>query len=376
MQGLYLDGGLDRDVFITSFNNAVRVENIDCNDMYRDIIDNREFQDACYAPYNRSKQRQNFVKRQNPDSIMEAPVLFNDEFNNKTTAATLGRYMANQLRIMNLPVNLYWVEEAFEDVKNVDNITRADSLLDIPVTKMVSIYRDYIPSTVSNAMKEQSEEWLANIAKQNSVIELYEEGMDSPIYYRIDKEGNDKRPVDMRDSISIDYTLYSSHGILIESKCERIASFERQISRVKRSAEFDEESRKAVISNLESQLEMSKNVTTTLGGFFQNVISKCLPNIGEGGMITIWMPASYAPNLAINSRGLAYPNEGVVFNIALHKVTPVAEQVKKLPIPISKNFMQQPRADDKSLKMPDGSPLRLAPKSKGPITITPVKSAK
>lgn len=375
MQGLYLEGGLDRDIFIANFNNAVRVKDIDCEGMYRDIISNREFQDACYAPYNRTKQRQSFAKRHNPDTVMVAPVLFNEEFNSETTSAILGRHMANQLRIMNLPVNLYWVEEAFEDVKHVDNVAKADSLLDISVMEMVDMYRGYIPSKVSNTMKEQSEAWLANVAKQKDVVELCEEGMESPIYYRIDKAGSDRRPVDMRDSITIDYTLYSCHGILIESKDERIASIERQIARAERSEELDDESRELFVSNLKSQLELSKDVSTTLGGFFQNVISKCLPNIGEGGMITIWMPASYAPSLAISSRGLAYPNEGIVINISLQRVTPVAEQIKKMPTPISKGDMLHPKVSDKVVKM-GGRPTHLTPKGEGPVTITPVKSAR
>ena len=379
MQGLYLEGGLDRDVFITNFNETVRVKDIDLDKMYRDIIDNREFQDACYTPYNRTKQRQSFAKRMNPDSIMEAPVLFAEGFDIEPTSATLGRHMANQLRIMNLPVNLYWVEEAFEDVKNVDNVTTADSHLDISVMQMVDMYRGYIPSQVSNTMKEHSNEWLANVAKQKDVVELFENGMNSPIYYRIDKKGNDRCPVDTRDSIAIDYTLYSCHGILIESKDERVASIERQIERVKNSAEFTDDIRETYIANMEAQLEMAKNVTTTAGGFFHNVISKCLPNIGEGGMITIWMPADYAPSLAISSRGLAYPNEGIVINIELFSVTPVAEQVKKMPTPLSKDALK-PRVNQKVSSTQAGKPIapqkNVIQTPNGNLTITPVHSAR
>lgn len=383
MQGLYLEGGLDRELFMRSFNDAVETENIDPQRMYFDIVANREFQDACYTPYNRAKQRQKMLERQNPDTLIERPTLFNEEFNMNSTAGLLGRHMANQLRIMALPVNLHWVREAFEDVKMVEDITKADSLLLIPVTDMVSIYRSYIPNQVSTSMAEQSEMWLANIAKQDGVIELCEQGMDSPIYYRIDKAGNERRPQDLRDSINIDYMLYSCHGILVESNEERIASLERQLARVKRSNELDEETREKLSESLEMQLEHAQNTTTTLGGFFQDVIGKCLPNIGEGGEITIWMPASYAPGVAMNSRGLAYPNEALVFNIELRKVTPVSEQIKPMPKPISKDAIYKPNNNNsnKGLKVQQGHPKQLTPKGKistekGPVTITPVKSIK
>ena len=377
MQGLYLEGGLDRDIFIESFKEAVNVERVDSESMCRDIIMNREFQEECYMPYNRSKQRQAMTKRQYPDSIMEAPVLFNDEFELSTTSALLGRFMGNQLRIMHLPVNLYWVDDAFEDVKMVDNVKTADPYLNIPVLDMVGIYRGYVPNTVSQTMQDHSDEWLANVATQEGVIALQDAGMESPIYYRIDREGSDRRPVDRRDSITIDYTLYSCHGILIESRAQRVRDINRKIEYAKKSPEIGDAQRDEYVAMLQSQLEMSTNVATTLDGFFQQVVSKCLPNIGEGGMITVWMPASYAPNLAMSSKGLAYPNEAIVLNVNLLKVTPVAEQVRPLPTPImTKEMLKQ-----KSKVAPQaGAPISVKgsvkPAQNQKLTITPVNKAK
>lgn len=373
MQGLYLEDGFDRDVFIGSFKESVGRNNIDCESMYRDIIANREFQEECYMPYNRAKQRQAMTKRQYPDTIMAAPKLFNEDFDSVGTADMLGRFMANQMRIMHLPVNLYWVDEAFEDVKLVENITKADSLLSIPVVEMVDIYRRYIPDAVSKTMQEHSDEWLANVAKQEGVVTLQEEGMDSPIYYRIDREGSDRRPVDLRDSITIDYTLYSCHGILIESKEERINSISRKIEYAKKSTEIAPAQRDEYVAMLEKQLEASLEVSTTLNGFFQEAVSKCLPNIGEGGMITVWMPSSYAPNLSVNSRGLAYPNEGIVLNIELIKVTPVDEQVKVLKSPIVKDYIKPKTKVAPETAAPAANAQSGRQLSKGgKFTVTPV----
>lgn len=377
MQGLYLEDGLDRDVFINSFRESVKSESVDCQSMYRDIIANREFQEECYMPYNREKQRQSIAKRKNPDTVMVAPKLFNEDFDNVATSSLLGRFMANQLRIMHLPVNLYWVDEAFEDVKLVENIAKADSLLSIPVVEMVDIYRRYIPDAVSKTMQEHSDEWLANVAKQEGVVTLQEEGMNSPIYYRIDREGSDRRPVDLRDSITIDYTLYSCHGILIESKEERLNSISRKIEYAKKSTEIAPAQRDEYVAMLEKQLEASVEVSTTLNGFFQEVVSKCLPNIGEGGMITVWMPATYAPNLAMGSKGLAYPNEAIVLNVELIKVTPVAEQVKTLPMPLTKDALKPKTKVAPQAVVPISNPKGVKQPSKGDtkITVKPVSKA-
>ena len=85
----------------------------------------------------------------------------------------------------------------------------------------------------------------------------------------------------------------------------------------------------------------------------------------------------------MNSRGLAYPNEALVFNIELHKVTPVSEQIKPMPKPISKAAIYKPNNNNsnKGLKVQQGHPKQLTPKGKfsaekGPVTITPVKSVK
>lgn len=130
-QSTYLDAGYDREAFRDGFFEVLDASKIDYNAMRNTLVYVDEFGSTRYVPYMQTKQRNAFLQAMNPDAMTVTPILYNEEFNEEQVSAAMGRYMAGQLRHMQLPLNRHWIETAINDSYDLENMNMVDSVMRI-----------------------------------------------------------------------------------------------------------------------------------------------------------------------------------------------------------------------------------------------------
>ena len=166
-------------------------------------------------------------------------------------------------------------------------------------------------------MAEQSYKWLENVAQQKDFHPMIVVGL--TLYYRVDKAGNGVKPRSLKDTVSFSYDVYTQRGELVESLEERVATIRAALDKaLADTTATNKEMQAKRISTLQTQLEQNENLTVVLERAMIKGSQYGMQKVGEGGDITLWIPAS----LAYGAKGnkLVAPNEGIVMTIHLKSV--------------------------------------------------------
>lgn len=322
-QSTYLDAGYDKEAFRNGFFEALNAENFDRDSMRRMVAYVDDYTQMRYIPYMRTKSKNEFMKTMNPDAEVVTPILYNEEFPMDRVSESMGKYFATQMRLMRLSLNRHWVEVAMDDAFGLENMEMADSVMQLSM-------KDY-KATMSNAefiqgikdrLNEKCDEWLAHVAQQEGVCEYRPDETSDAAYYRIDELGGDVRATKECDSVYFDYQLYSCHGLLLESTEEMISAYDRIAERLVNDKSLSEEQREKNMAQIEKRREEIRSGGARLDNIKQKAVAGCIKEIGEGGQMTIWMPASHVLREAQNN---AYTNDGLVMTINLRRVVPQEE---------------------------------------------------
>lgn len=328
-QGLLMESDVDRDLLVEAFYETLDAESLDCDALYHTIVKVGEFNDFRYMPWMSQVRRNKTLLYVDPEAEVEEPVLFDDEFTREEMSAAIGRKMASELRFMQVSINRYWVEQAFNDASALGEYMIIDSIMRIPIMQLSSIVgaKEHKQNMLDYNVARTTA-WLDNVAKQDGVVPFTKEGQET-VYYRVDNEGNDRRPEAKTDSIYMEYELYSCYGLPIESTSTMLSTIERYAIRIAKDPAIDEPKRIKLNAELARQRDMTEAGGATLESLYFDVLGDCLKEIGEGGTITIWMPASHISNVALASKNLVYNGMGGVMTIHLKRVVHKAEQAAK-----------------------------------------------
>lgn len=337
-QVLVLEGGIDRELLVNNFFETLDAESVDLVDLHETAIKMNEFYSISLQPFMSMKQRNAAILSVKPDAELETPVLFDEEFTCEEMSALMGRKMAGELRMRQLPLNRYWIKQAFDDAAIIQGAMAVDEVMQLPVMDMLSLVRSKELSTqIADTFASQSAAWLDNVAKQDGVVALdCEDG--ERVYYKIHDRGNEVKPTSQSDSLYMEYSLYSCYGMPVESTKEMVAAMDRYIARLGNDATMDDNTRAKLLDEAEAQREIFSMGGATMKSLFFDLLGDCLKQIGEGGSITVWLPASHITNVVLDNENFVYSNMGGVITIKLNRVVPVEQQVarKRLPKPISK----------------------------------------
>ena len=333
-QGLVVESGMDRELLVGSFFEMLDAETIDCDELYNTAVVVGEFNECRYMPWMSQVRRNQTLLYVNPDAEIEEPELYNKEFTCEAMTVAIGRKMAAEVRMMDVPLNRYWVEQAFDDASAIGKYMVIDSVMRLPIMGVSSIVGSKErKQSMMDYHAARTAAWLANISEQEDVVSFTKEGQET-VYYRIDNDGNDRHPMDKKDSIYMEYSMYSCYGMPIESTNSMLATIDRYTARIANEPAIDEPTRIKLGADLARQREITKSGGATLESLF-DVVGDCLKEIGEGGTITIWMPASHISNVALASKNLVYDGMGGVMTIHIKRVVPKAEQApKKIQMPM------------------------------------------
>ena len=257
------------------------------------------------------------------------PTPFNEEFTEESVSRMFGRDMASYLVTAAYPLNMHWLRCAIDEASKAEGEIVHDSLMRLTVLQMRGSLQKYHTSIHPEYIVETAREWLDNVAAQPSVHPMVVEDEDT-LYYRVNRAGNGIKPRSLNDTVSFSYDLYTRSGKLIESHSQRANIVREALEKEKAGDTLDNPKVKARIQQLSDQLDDIENLRVPVSKALLKGLQYGIQNVGEGGEITIWMPAS----LAFGERGnrVVHGNDAVVMNVALKSVSygPTEEELAAL----------------------------------------------
>jgi FKBP-type peptidyl-prolyl cis-trans isomerase FkpA len=199
---------------------------------------------------------------------------FENDKERKEVSEAYGTDIGVRLRPMGLPLKTYWFKKGMVDAaKNESFMTIDDTQRHIQM-----FYMDVLP--LKNA--DESKAWLADIEKQKGVQKT-----ESGLLYRIDREGDEVKPSG-KDMVKCNYEGKLRDGFVFDSSYER-----------GEPAEFP--------------------LTGVIKGWTEG-----LQLVGQGGQITLWIPAELAYGSYGAGNGMIGPNEALEFKVELLEVVRTA----------------------------------------------------
>lgn len=291
----------------------VNFEELEAN---KDVI--KRFSSERLQPYALA----NFARKNqtSSNSLTNETPLFNEEFTQEGVSAMYGRDMVNYIVTAAYPLNMYWLRTAMDEAVAIEgeNVEIHDSLMRLSVVQMRGSLQNYHsrihPVYVANAAKE----WLGFVAQQPNVNAMVVDEFDT-LYYRVNRAGNGVKPRGLNDTISFSYDLYTRSGKLVESHSKRADIVREALEAEKAADTIPDSKRVARIKQLTDQLNSIENLRIPLSKSLLKGLKYAVQNVGEGGEITVWMPAS----LAFGERGnrIVHGNDAVVMNVHLKSVS-------------------------------------------------------
>ena len=283
----------------------------------------------------------------------ELPEVFNEEFTRERVTEILGCDMANYLRNTLAPINTYWMFRAMEDCKGVISAGDIDEKMALGQRDITPILTNYFRSELPKYQQERSAAWLEKVAKMHDV-EMFVQGNDT-IYYRINAIGSDIRPTTPRDSISFRFELYTRRGTLVESTDKRAEDILKRRAQTLADKNINDSTRNARLEILDNNYASSLQPSIPISQFMINGAKQALQFIGEGGNITVWMPAS----MGYGERGnrYAHPNEALVLNLVLVDVKHV-EAEKLTPASLHPMKKKEANTAGKGVVTPPAKPTK------------------
>ena len=277
-----------------------------------------KYQRSHMAAYQAATRRRMFTR----DTSIELPEVYDENFTPTMFTEMISRINALNLMTQNTPFNVHYIAQGIRDVKAVAADSLIDSVMKISTMEMMMHMQRFQRMELAKNVNAQAEEWMASIATRPDVQAKEVNG--DTIYYRINNPGGEVKPAG-KDSIAVNYALYSFRGRLVESTESRINTIKETIELIKADTEITDSVRNDRIKAATEQLEKVKSQMMVLDQFRIAAIKECLPLVGEGGSITIWTPGKYAPRTQQLVMG-----EPVVINVELNKI---AEGANVTPVP-------------------------------------------
>ena len=345
---------LDMEIFRKHFDEILFAPNLDERLVYESKKYVRKFSNERYSNYSTIKRLNDISKT----SKQDLPILYDEKYTREDVSRHFAVLMAGQMRQSYMPLNYYWMMQSFEKSLLFEDIMDADKCMDLKVGDAAMLMRKYNMQGLPNAMLENSRKWLADVAtKEGVVMDIC--GGDT-LYYKIHKAGNDRHPANNRDSVIFCYTLRNLNGALIESSQDIVRDAEVAIAEINADTALTDSERLEALANVERFL----NPGSTLEGVKLKGVIQAMKYIGEGGVITVWMPSTLAYGKMLMDPIL--PNMAVAMTVSLSKVIPVTEQV----------LIKQPKRNEPMLRAGDATTPQAALPPKGTTPVKPLKPVK
>ncbi|MDE6139562.1 MAG: FKBP-type peptidyl-prolyl cis-trans isomerase [Alistipes sp.] len=276
-----------------------------------------EFLRNKYQAYRMAQYRQDKVAETGEaEEEVELPELFDEEYTRNDVSYRFGVNVADNLVKTGAPVNLYWFLQAIDDSQNA-TIDTIDETLAITREQLMGALMHYYQEEIPARNAELSEKWLQEVAAKGDVKKT-----ESGLLYRINNPGSKKFAADSlsRDVVRVKYEGKTRTGKIFDSSYQHAQEIRDMIAELDKNEDMTPEQKANRKNMLEQQLERTEIIEFPLNGVIPGW-TEGMKLVGEGGSITLWIPA----NLAYGPRGAGRdigPNEALVFNVELVEVKP------------------------------------------------------
>ena len=201
--------------------------------------------------------------------------IFESEEERKSVSEAYGYDLGARFRDIRVPIQAYWFAQGIKDFTSGDGA----AMLSDEASNYINTY---FLNVLPRKNQEASEAWLASIEKQKGVQKT-----ESGLLYRIDREGDEVKPSG-KDMVKCNYEGKLRDGFVFDSSYERGEPAEFPLS--------------GVIKGWTEGLQL----------------------VGQGGQITLWIPAELAYGSYGAGNGMIGPNEALEFKVELLEVVPSA----------------------------------------------------
>ena len=279
---------INADLLVGAMLEEVQKEVVDVDFLQanREILN--QFSEERLRPHIMAKRMAMFGQQ-----TTDLPELFDEKFTKEDISRYYGYDIADYFRRMGMPINMYWVAKSFNEALAIEGDAIDDSQLAISQMDMRRCINDYFTTELSDYMLAKSRTWLNNVAAQRDVHMMVVEG--DTLYYRVDVAGNGVRPRTERDTIGFSYDVYTQRGMLVESHDKRVAALREALDKeLADTTAAKAQTKEMRVSRLEKQLADIENLEVVLDRAIIKGSQYGVKNIGEGGQITLWLPASLA----------------------------------------------------------------------------------
>ncbi len=351
----FADLDLDMEEVISIVDKELQTADIDYDAIKKWNEYANDYSTKLFRPYMMAKQANSFVATDRPDTL-SLPALYDDTYTKEKMTEYVGIMSANQLRSQRIPANLTWVYKAMRDAKNVTSADDIDANMAITQEEFMNTMRSYSQVDYPAYNQELSQAWLTNISEKEGINRLSE---DKNIYYRINRAGNNTKPVNVTDTIGVKYAVYSRTGRVVDSNDTYIERLESQKKFYGNNTMLPDSVRQKYIKQIDEEIAKCDVLEFPFNRFLTANIQEAMKLVGVGGSITIWGDGTAI--LGYRAMQALPANEAVVVNIELVDVTTVD------PLSI------QPQAVPMNMQ---GQTVRPSAAKGTPITVRPNPTAR
>lgn len=295
-----------------------------------------EFLRDKYQAYRMAQYRKEKAETEGDEEYSEElPEIFDETYNREDVSYRFGVNAADNVINIGAPINLYWFIEAIKDAQNA-TIETIDQTLLLTQEQLMGALMHYYQEVVPARNAELSEAWLKEVEGRKGVKKT-----ESGLLYRVNNPGGKKFATDSlsRDVVRVKYEGKTRTGKVFDSSYERAQQIRDMIAELDKDETMTEEQKAGRKNMLEQQLERTEIIEFPLNGVIPGW-TEGMKLVGEGGSITLWIPA----NLAYGPRGAGRdigPNEALVFNVELVEVKPY-----EAPKPVEPVVEPEPAAEE------------------------------
>lgn len=231
------------------------------------------------------------------------PAMFESEEERAEISYAFGNDIGYNISQAGMPVQLVWISQAMQDVRD-----GKAKMSEEDVNQYIQYYF-MVKRPAENAAASKA--WLEKIEKKSGVKKT-----ESGLLYKVTKEGDAaKKAKDPRDEVKVHYTGRTRDGKVFDTSIfENRPKEQQDMIRKQNPDAFNED------GTLKEKPEpIPFQLNRVIKGWTEG-----LQLVGEGGTITLWIPA----DLAYGARGAGRdigPNEALQFDVEVFEVTPYVE---------------------------------------------------
>ena len=281
---------VDKDIIVENLKDFYKNGDLESPVLSENQAKMMEFQYGRFMPYIRAKRMQEMIETDRPDTLEPLPALYDEQFTRESVSKMFGVGFGAALKGLEGDVDLKTVVKAIEECQALESVEQADTVLRLSQTQMREFFGRYAQEMQRKAQEERekaakenselSAKWLEEVALMEGVQKT-----ESGLLYRIDRQGSEVKATKDEDVVLVHYEGKTRNGNIFDSSYER-------------------------------NEPISFGLNQVIKGWTEG-----MKLIGEGGQITLWIPAE----LAYGERGAGAdigPNEALTFKVELLKVNP------------------------------------------------------